>query len=71
MPWHQQATKDAILAKSLGELEKSIDPGVSEWGNPVGLNTHHPYAEYIGKGSKPAELKHLSRWRKRNQIEIP
>lgn len=36
MPWHQQAKKDAKPAKSSGELEKSIDPEVSEWGNPVG-----------------------------------
>ena len=23
-------------AKSLGELQTSVDPGVSEWGNPTG-----------------------------------
>ena len=37
MPKHQQAKKDAIPAKSLGELEKDYDPGVSEWGNPLGV----------------------------------
>jgi hypothetical protein len=37
MPWHQQAKKDAEPAKSSGELEKSIDPEVSEWGNPARL----------------------------------
>jgi hypothetical protein len=41
MPWHQQAKKDAIPAKSLGELERSLDPGESEWGNPVGLTSHY------------------------------
>ena len=35
MPWYQQAMKDAKPAKSFGELEKSIDPEISEWGNPV------------------------------------
>lgn len=35
MPWHQQAKKDAKPAKSFGELEKSIDPEISEWGNPA------------------------------------
>ena len=35
MPWHQQAMKDAQPAKSFGELDKSIDPEISEWGNPV------------------------------------
>ena len=42
MPWHQQAMKDAKPAKSFGELEKSIDPEISEWGNPVGLIIHYP-----------------------------
>lgn len=37
MPWHQQAMKDAKPAKSFGELEKSIDPEISEWGNPVSV----------------------------------
>jgi hypothetical protein len=37
MPWHQQAKKDAKPAKSFGELEKSIDPEISEWGNPARL----------------------------------
>jgi hypothetical protein len=36
MSWYRQAMKDAlILAKSLGELKKGKDPGVSEWGNPI------------------------------------
>ena len=43
MPWHQQAMKDAKSAISLGELKKSVDPGVSEWGNPVGFISHHRY----------------------------
>lgn len=41
MPWHQQAMKDAIPAKSPGKLAKSVDPGVSEWGNPVGVIAHY------------------------------
>ena len=36
MPWYRQAKKDAlILAKSLGELKRDYDPGVSEWANPI------------------------------------
>lgn len=42
MPWHQQAKKDAKPAKSSGELEESIDPEVSEWGNPVEVILHYP-----------------------------
>ena len=34
MPWHQEAKKDVKPAKSFGELEKSVDPEMSEWGNP-------------------------------------
>ena len=30
-----------IPAKSSGELDKSIDPEESEWGNPVGVIFHH------------------------------
>jgi hypothetical protein len=48
MPWHQQAMKDAKPAKSSGELEKSIDPEDSEWGNPVELNPPLSLTEYIG-----------------------
>ena len=28
-------------AKSCGELQASIDPQMSEWGNPVGAMSHH------------------------------
>ena len=35
MPGHQQAMKDAQPAISFGELEKSFDPEISEWGNPM------------------------------------
>lgn len=35
MPWHQKAKKDALPAIILGELDKSVDPRDSEWGNPA------------------------------------
>lgn len=41
MPWHQQAMKDAKPAKSFGELEKSIEPEISEWGNPMRQISHY------------------------------
>jgi hypothetical protein len=34
-------------AKSLGELATSFDPGVSEWGNPIGEILSF-WSEYIG-----------------------
>lgn len=40
-------------------------------GKPNGINLPLSLTEYIGDRGKPAELKHLSRWRKRNQNEIP
>ena len=35
MPWHQEPTKDDKLRKSHGEEQISIDPWMSEWGNPA------------------------------------
>ncbi len=32
-------------AKSLGELQASFDPGISEWGNPAGVIPCHPVRE--------------------------
>ena len=46
-------------AKSHGELETSIDPWVSEWGNPA-VEIQSFITEYIGNESEPRELKHLS-----------
>lgn len=64
-----------MAAIFVGEEPYSSDPAVSEWGNPVVVRRHAYY-----KGSRkveivicriPPELKHLSRVRKRNTIEIP
>ena len=57
-------------AKSPGELATSIDPRISEWGNPVG-EILSCCTEYIGAGGEPGELKHLSTQRKRNQPRFP
>ena len=35
------------------------------------VKTEPSRAEYIGAGSKPRELKHLSTWRKRKQRDSP
>src|SRR6266516_4913726 len=54
-------------AISLGELQTSCDPRISEWGNPVGRK-----ADHLPQGrSKPGELKHLSTRRKRKQPRSP
>ncbi len=41
MPRDEWPMKDAKAAKRLGELHKSFDPRVSEWGNPAGVMPGH------------------------------
>ena len=41
-------------------------PGISEWGNPLGVNAPVPHLEYIEVQRKRGELKHLSNPRKRD-----
>ena len=47
-----------------GELSRSFDPAVSEWGNPPDFIGNPPLL--AGRWER-LELKHLSRGRKRNQ----
>ena len=49
-------------AKSHGELHRSVDPWMSEWGNPPRV------IEVSLRGGEPPELKHLSRGRRREQV---
>ncbi|GEM_PF-3544408 len=35
-------------AKSLGEPQAGFDPGISEWGNPHGVNSMYPILNKIG-----------------------
>ncbi len=51
-------------AIGVGELAKSYDPAVSEWGNPPRSYSRYPIDLSIG--GERAELKYLSRHRKRN-----
>ena len=51
------------LRKASGSWQISFDPEMSEWGNPPKVSL----TEYIGVGSEPGELKHLSSSRKRHQ----
>lgn len=43
MPRDKLPKKDAIAAKFPGELHRSVDPGVSEWGNPVRVMPGDPH----------------------------
>ena len=41
MPRDKLPTKDAKAAKRSGELHRSVDPEISEWGNPVRVMPGH------------------------------
>jgi hypothetical protein len=53
-------------AISSGELERSIEPEISEWGNLMGIIFHCLYLNPYGREVIPAEGTHLSKQRKRN-----
>ena len=53
--------------KSTVSCQKSVDPCVSEWGNPISVKSDDPNLSEVGLGSTRRELKHLSTSRKRNQ----
>ena len=42
-------------AKSLGELQASIDPGVSEWGNPAGVVPRHSFRGERTQGTETSK----------------
>lgn len=53
--------------KSTVSCQTSVDPCVSEWGNPRGVKSSDPAVSEVAVGSRRRELKHLSTSRKRNQ----
>lgn len=40
------------LRYAWGRSQISFDPGISEWGNPHGVISMYPLAEYIGLGKR-------------------
>lgn len=54
--------------KSTVSCLTSVDPCVSEWGNPAGVMSCDPWLSEVGQGGVRRELKHLSTSRKRNQV---
>ena len=53
------------LRKATGNCQASLDPWMSEWGNPPSVMGWYP------TGGEPGELKHLSSRRKRKSNEMP
>ena len=49
MPRRQKAMKDAVNCEKLRGVETGVDPEMSEWGNPAGVISCHPLAEFIGQ----------------------
>ena len=70
MPWQLEAMKDVVdCDKSRGAVKQAL---IREFPN----GETHPACrvsctEFIGVRSEPRELKHLSTWRKRNQMRFP
>ena len=54
--------------KSTVSCQTSVDPYVSEWGNPAGVKSCDPDVSKVMSGSERSELKHLSNSRKINQV---
>lgn len=62
MPRLPEAKKDVPSCEKPRGPARGLDPRMSEWGNPPDLSGIPPEAE-----GEPAELKHLSKRRKRKQ----
>lgn len=60
MPRLPEAKKDVPSCEKPRGSARGLDPWMSEWGNPI-------REDYSDKEGKPAELKHLSKQRRRKQ----
>ena len=56
MPWLVWPKKDAKPAKVVGELARSCDPAVSEWGNPRVRNGADPGPYRPRRGTRGTEI---------------
>ncbi len=70
MPWHQEAMKDVVTCDKPRLAGSKLTRGSPNRETPPG-KPRRSLAEYIGQGSQPGELKHLSTPRKRKQTAIP
>lgn len=70
MPRHQKTMKDVVNCEMLRGVvreRRSVDVRMGKPGRRNGLSS---CTEYIGAGSQPGEVKHLSTRRKRNQLRL-
>ena len=71
MPWHQETTKDVTSCEKLrggANIHRSAD---IRMGKPTTAILQYRILNKQVYGDRPAELKHLSRRRKRNQKRFP
>ena len=47
-----QRRRTWLAAISLGERQTRVDPGISEWGNPLRANPQYPLVEHIDLGRR-------------------
>ena len=59
------------LRKAPVSRQTGFDPGVSEWGNPAGVMSGHPEAEYIGFGKRTRGSETSQYPEEKKSIEIP
>jgi hypothetical protein len=56
--------KDVVSCEKPRGGATTFDPGISEWGNPAGVMSRHPWPKWssdlISQGGEVGELKHLS-----------
>ena len=67
--------KDVVSCDKPRVGATSVDPGISEWGNPAGVISRHPMPKLclhiLSMGREVGELKHLSSRRgERNSIPL-
>lgn len=62
--WRRRTDRPRKITVS---CQKSVDPWVSEWGNPIEVMFYYFSSSKVGEESIRRELKHLSTSRKRNQ----
>ena len=57
------------LRKAAGRSQTSFDPQMSEWGNPAGVMSGYPLAEYIGlrRRTRGSETSQYPEERKSNE----
>ena len=71
MPRRGEAMKDVVSCEKLRQAANKRRPGDVRMGEPGLEQSGSSVSEFIGGGSKPREVNHLSTWRKRKKIRFP